>query len=291
MKKYLLIVLLLVAFLSAGACISSNPSQNLTDHPPMVSGNITVHFINVWMGESILIQSPTGKIMLIDAGDEDHGKVVSLYLKNLSITSLDVVVNSYPSEAYIGGMATILQDFNVKEFIDSGYSSDTRPDTSYTRMLSRIGAMKIPYRTVKTGDTIGFDPAVSVYVLNPQTVFSKTDYENSVVLKMIYGNTSFLYMGHVTGKRENIIAESAGHADILKVGSFGDSGSSGLAFLSQVKPTISIISALDMPQYNIPAVETIHDLKESGSKVYITYLNGTVKVTSDGKTYSVSSEK
>lgn len=291
MKKYLLIVLLLAAFLSAGACISSIPWQNSPDHSPQVSGIMTVHFINVGMGESILIESPSGKTMLINAGDEDHGKVVSSYLKNISITSLDVVVASDPSDAFIGGMATILQDFNVKEFIDSGYSSDTRPDTSSTRMLSRIGAMKIPYRTVESGDTIAFDPAVTVYVLNPQTVFSKIDYENSVVLKMIYGNTSFLYMGHVTGKRENIIAESAGHADILKVGSFGDSGSSGLAFLSKVKPTISIISALDMPQYNIPAVETIHDLKESGSKVYITYLNGTVKVTFDGKTHSVSSEK
>ena len=170
-------------------------------YSPQVSGIMTVHFINVGMGESILIESPSGKTMLINAGDEDHGKVVSSYLKNISITSLDVVVASDPSDAFIGGMATILQDFNVKEFIDSGYSSDTRPDTSSTRMLSRIGAMKIPYRTVESGDTIAFDPAVTVYVLNPQTVFSKIDYENSVVLKMIYGNTSFLYMGHVTGKK------------------------------------------------------------------------------------------
>jgi competence protein ComEC len=289
MKKYLLIVLLLVTFLSAGACISSNPSQNSSEHLPPVSGNITVHFINVGMGESILIESPSGKTMLINAGDEDHGKDVSSYLKNLSITSLDVVAASDQSDAFIGGMATILQDFNVKEFIDSGYSSDTRPDNSYTRMLSRIGAMKIPYRTVKTGDTIAFDPAVTVYVLNPQTVFSKIDYENSIVLKMIYGNTSFLFMGDVNGKRENMLAESVGHADILKVGFYGSS--SRPAFLSRVKPGVSIISALPLQQYNIPAVETIHDLKESGSKVYITYLNGTVKVASDGKTYSVSSEK
>jgi beta-lactamase superfamily II metal-dependent hydrolase len=289
MKKYLLIVLLLVAFLSTGACISSNPSQNSSDHPPKVSGNITVHFINVGMGESILIESPTGKTMLIDAGDEDHGKVVSSYLKNLSITSLDVVVNSYPSEAYIGGMATILQVFNVKEFIDSGNTFEMRPDGTYMRMRSLIDDKKIPFRTVKAGDILAFDPAVTVNVLNPQAISSDADGEDSVVLKMIYGNTSFLFMGNVNGKRENMLAESVGHADILKVGYYG--ASSGPAFLSRVKPGVSIISALDMPQYNIPAVETIHDLKESGSKVYITYLNGTVKVTSDGKTYSVSSEK
>ena len=142
MKKYLLIVLLLVVFLSAGACISSNPLQNSPDHPPKDSGNMTVHFINVWRVESILIQSPTGKIMLIDAGDEDHGKIVSLYLKNLSITSLDVVVNSYPSEAYIGKMATILQDFNVREFIGSGHSFDMRPDGTYMRKRSLIDGKK-----------------------------------------------------------------------------------------------------------------------------------------------------
>jgi beta-lactamase superfamily II metal-dependent hydrolase len=291
MKKYLLITLLLMALVSIVACISPVPSQNPSNNLYPASGIMTVHFINVWMGESILIQSPSGKTMLIDAGDEAHGKVVSSYLKNLSITSLDVVVNSYPGDAYIGGMTTVLQDFTVKEFIDSGHTFDPRPSSTYTHMRSFIDEKKIPFRTVKAGDTIAFDPAVTVNVLNPQVVISNASGEDSVVLKMTYGNISFLFMSDANGERENTLVQSVGHADILKVGSFGDSGSSGPEFLSHVKPGISVIAAGNLPLYNIPAVETIQNLKQSGSIVYITYLNGTVKVTTDGKTYSASSEK
>lgn len=291
MRKYLFIIFFLIVLLFSVACISSIPSLNSSVHPSPASGIMTVHFINVWMGESILIQSPSGKTMLIDAGDEAHGKVVSSYLKNLSITSLDVVVNSYPGDAYIGGMTTVLQDFTVKEFIDSGHTFDPRPDNTYTRMRSLIDQKKIPFRTVKTGDTIAFDPAVTINVLNPQAAISNYPGDDSVVLMMTYDNTSFLFMGDVNGKRERDLTESVGHADILKVGSYGDSGASGPVFLSKVKPGISVIAAGNAPEYNVPAVETIQNLKQSGSIVYITYLNGTVTVTSDGKTYSATSEK
>jgi competence protein ComEC len=289
MRKYLLIAFFLASLLSVAACLSSIPSLNTSVIVPPPPENLTVHFINVWVGESILIQSPSGKTMLINAGDEDHGKVVSSYLKNLSINSLDVVVASDPDDTKIGGMTTILQDINVKEFIDSGYSSDSRPHNTYTNMRSLVEEKKIPFRTVKAGDMIALDPAVTVNVLNPQSQFSKTANENSVVLKIIYGNTSFLFMGNVNTERENTIAEAAGHSDILKVGYYGHS--SEPAFLSLIKPGVSIIAAGYMPQYNIPDVDTIQRLRQSGSAVYITYLNGTVRVTTDGKTYSVTSEK
>ena len=126
-------------------------------------------------------------------------------------------------------------------------------------------------------------------MLNPQAISSNAAGEDSVVLKMTYDNTPFLFKGDVYGKRENTLAESVGYADILKVGNYGSS--SGPAFLSRVKPGVSIIAADNAPQYNIPAEETIQDLKESVSKVHITCLNGTGKITSNGKTYSASSEK
>jgi beta-lactamase superfamily II metal-dependent hydrolase len=254
----------------------------------MPAGNLTVHFIDVGTGDSELIQTPSGRTILIDAGDPDNGEFVADYLKNIGINTLDVVVASSPGNNKIGGMPWILSNFTVGDFLESGDTHNPTP--YYIPLLALIQQKNIPYRTVKTGDIISLDPAVKITVLNPQETMSNDSGKNSVVLKMTYGNISFLFMGDVWGEAETTIATSARHADILKVGYHGNSISTGLAFLSIVKPEVSVIGTnTDTFGHRSPA--TIQRLKDSGSVVYITDVNGTVKVMSDGNTYSVVTER
>jgi len=222
--------------------------------------------------------------MLIDAGTTNAGSTVSNYLKNLGITTLDIVIATHPHEDHIGGMATVLNNFKVNQFIDSGYPHTT---STYENMLNSIDKKNIPFQTVKTGDIIVFDPAISISVLNPQDSFMNDINANSVVLKLTYGKTSFLFMGDAATDVEDRIAGAALNVDILKVAHHGSSSSSGSAFLAKVTPAVSIIEVGAGNSYGYPAAATLSRLQQIGSKVYRTDLDGTIKVTSDGNSYNV----
>jgi len=308
--KYLLLIVLLVVILVTAGCISGNqntpvtPTQTtinaaITSNPQISlsetqsniqtsSGTLKVYFIDVGQGDSELIQTPSGKSMLIDAGDTNKGDVVTSLLRNKGVSSLDVVVASHPHEDHIGGMATVLNTLPVKQFIDSGYPHTT---STYENMLTLIDKKNIPFRTVTVGDTISLDPAVTINVLHPKDSFSTDINTNSVVIKMTYGKITFLFMGDATSGAESSVASTAQKIDILKVAHHGSSTSSGSSFVSVVRPAVSIIEVGSGNSYGHPAATTIQRLQSVGSQIYRTDIDGTILVTTDGNTYQVTTEK
>ena len=262
------------------------PAQTVTQSPTL--GKMTVSFIDVGQGDSELIQTPSGKVMLIDAGPTATESKVVKYLQDQGISTIDVVVATHPHEDHIGGMSAVLNGFAVKQFIDSGYPHTT---STYENMLNLIDKKNIPFKTVTNGDTISLDPAVSVQVLNPQATFSDDINQNAIVLKITYGKNTFLFTGDAGEPIENSYAGNAGHADILKVAHHGSSTSSGSSFLSKITPSISVIEVGAGNSYGHPTQATLSRLQQVGSKVYRTDLDGTITITSDGNTYSVNTAK
>ncbi|MFA5237587.1 MAG: ComEC/Rec2 family competence protein, partial [Methanoregula sp.] len=256
-------------------------SQIQTTSPTQVSssGKMVVHYINVGQGDSELIQFPSGKTMLIDAAS-----TVPNYLRQQGLSSIDVVVATHPHEDHIGGMVAVLDNFAVKQFIDSG-----TPDTTSTfeKMLTTIDQNNIPFKTVKTGDIISLDPAVSIQVLNPSVLVTDDYNQNSIVLKMTYGKVTYLFTGDGEEPVEEQYANSVGHVDILKVAHHGSCTSSSSAFLDAVRPDVSVISVGAHNDYGHPCAATTGRLEQVGSKVYRTDQDGTIIITSDGNTYSV----
>lgn len=252
------------------------------------AGTMMVSYIDVGQGDSELIQTPSGKIMLIDAGPTDAGQKVENFLRNQKISTIDIVVATHPHEDHIGGMSTILNSFSVKQFIDSGYPHTT---STYEGMLNLIDQKNISFRTVNSGDTFLIDPAISIQVLNPQATFFDDINQNSIVLKMTYGTVSFLFTGDAGSSAESIYTNAAGHADVLKVAHHGSSTSTGEFFLSKVTPMVSIIEVGSGNPYGHPADATIQRLRLIGSTIYRTDLHGTIQITCDGNTYHVITEK
>ncbi|WP_321419941.1 lamin tail domain-containing protein [uncultured Methanomethylovorans sp.] len=259
-----------------------------TSLAPTQNGNLTVHFIEVGQGDSIFIEY-AGKNMLIDAGENNMGSTVSALLKEHGASSLNYVVATHPHADHIGGLLTILNEYPVGQFIDSGY-----PHTSqtYEDMLTTIDTKNIPFHIAERGENIDLDPGIEIQVLNSGKEQYEDLNENSVVLKIIDKDVSFLLMGDAGLETEASIM-AAGYevdADILKVGHHASTSGSGQSFISAVSPEISIIEVGADNEYGHPHAETLQRLL-SVSTVYRTDDHGTITVTTDGSTYTVTTKK
>jgi len=250
--------------------------------------NLTVHFLDVDQGDSILLEID-GKSMLVDAGESDQGKVVTAYLQDQGISTLDYVVATHPHSDHIGGMNEILNNFQVEHFVDSGYPHTSK---TYENMLTTIDQKNIPFQVAQAGQKIDFDPAVDIEVLNPAKTYSEDLNENSVVLKVTYGTTSFLLMGDAGLETEEDIMKAGYNvdSDILKIGHHASRSGSGASFISAVSPEVSVIEVGAGNDYGHPHAEILERLQKA-SKVYRTDLDGAITVTTDGSTYTVTTEK
>jgi competence protein ComEC len=241
-----------------------------------------VQFINVGQGDCTLV-TIGDKAMLIDGGPYDAGPTVVSYLEKSGIDSIDVLIATHPHEDHIGGLLAVLDDIPVKQVIDSGLVSSTPTYRSY---LELIDQKDIPYQIVERGDTIGFDPEVTVEVLSPPPgmVGNKSDEDyindNSLALKITYNGLTFLLMGDTGFDAENSLLASGIDlkSDVLKVGHHGTRYSTGREFLAQVDPELSIID-VGVNDYGYPKADTLNRLEASGSGVMRTDLDGNIVIT------------
>nr|WP_048171952.1 lamin tail domain-containing protein [Methanosarcina sp. 2.H.A.1B.4] len=267
--------------------------NNLADNNPANGGNptdenLTVHFLDVGQGDSILLEY-NGKAMLVDAGERNQGSGVSAYLHEHDISGIDYVVATHPHADHIGGMDEVLSSFQVEHFIDSGFPHTSK---TYENMLTTIDKKNIPFEVAEKGKEIEFDPAVDVEVLNPGPEYSDELNENSVVLKVSYGEVSFLLMGDAGLETEENLMNTGYDldSDILKVGHHASRSGSGGAFISVVSPEISVIEVGAGNDYGHPHPEILERLQKV-SRVYRTDLDGSITVTTDGSAYTVTAQK
>ncbi|EFI67538.1 Beta-lactamase-like protein [Lysinibacillus fusiformis ZC1] len=281
MKK--IIVLLLCIFLLAG-CNETVKTEKI----PVTSGHeMQVHFIDVGQGDSILIESPSGKTMLIDGGVKGAGQQIVSYLKELGINKLDIVVATHPDADHIGGLIPVLDNMTIEQFYDSG---KVHTSQTFEEMLTRIDEKNIPYHVPKIGDDIEFDKEVNVKVLNANDQATDNN-DASIVLKMTYGNVSFLLTGDAGVALEKEMLQYDVEATVLKAGHHGSNTSSSEEFIQAVKPKVAILSYGEDNKYGHPHAEIVDRLQAIGSKIYATADLGTITVSTDGVNYTVNGKE
>ncbi|MGE7600708.1 MBL fold metallo-hydrolase [Lysinibacillus fusiformis] len=281
MKK--LIVVLLCIFLLAGCTEAVK-----TEQVPVTAGHeMRVHFIDVGQGDSILIESPNGKTMLIDGGVKGAGQQVVSYLKELGVNKLDQVVATHPDADHIGGLIPVLQTIPIEQFYDSG---KVHTSQTFEEMLMAIDQKNIPYYVPKTGGLIEFDKDVTVKVLNANEHATDNN-DASIVLKVAYGNVSFLLTGDAGIALEKEMMQNDVTATILKAGHHGSNTSSSEEFIRAVKPEVTILSYGEDNKYGHPHAEVVDRLQAMGSNIYATAESGTIIVATDGVNYTVNGKE
>lgn len=266
---------------------SNNSNINYPSSNSSLYENLTVYFIDVGQGDSILI-TYANKSILMDAGEREMGTKVEEYLRLKNISTIDYVIATHPHSDHIGGLPIILNRFKVNNFIDSGY-----PHTSntYQTMLRTVDKNNIPYHIAQRGEFINFDKNITVEILNPTINYSKNINENSIILKITNDQVSFLFMSDAGIPTENSLLQDNYdvNANILKIGHHGSYSSSGTKFLKSVSPEICIIEVGADNEYGLPHKEVLEKLQKT-SKIYRTDYNGTIMVTTDGKYYTIEKD-
>ena len=248
---------------------------------------MNVHFIDVGQGDSIFIQSPNGKTMLIDGGTASGGDKVVAHLKSLSVSTIDYVVATHPDADHIGGLIDVFAAFKVNNFVHSG---KTHTSATFEKLLTAVineGSTNIE---PNTGDTIPLDSTIKIQVLHANKYASDNN-DASLVLKLTYGNVSFMLMGDASKEIETQIASKYNvSAQILKAGHHGSNTSSGLSFMQKVNPKAVILSYGEDNSYGHPHSEVLANIKNIGATAYGTAVSGSVIVTTDSVTYSVNAK-
>ena len=260
------------------------PAQQPPEKP---ATNLKVHFIDVGQGDCILIEDGTSA-MLIDAGNPENGPGIVSYIKNLGTQKLNFVLATHPHADHIGGMADVINAFDVEKIIMPKATHTTRTFENLLLTIQNKGlkiTAPVPGTEYKLGDA-------SFTILAPNSSSYKDLNDYSVVIKLKYGSTSFLFTGDAEAVSENEIL-ARGYdvkANVLKVGHHGSTSSTTERFLDAVSPRYAVICVGANNQYGHPAPETLSKLAERGIKIYRTDEAGTIVATSDGKSISFNKQ-
>lgn len=275
-----------VIILGGSAVVSDTVANKI------VSGkeDLKVSFIDVGQADSILIQTPGGKNMLIDAGNNDDGSKVVSYLQNMGITQLDIIAGTHPHEDHIGGLDTIINMFKIGKIYMPKVTSTTQ---TFKNVITAINNKGMTITTPIPGTTVDLDPDVNLEILAPNGG-SYEDLNNySIVFKLTYGSKSFLFTGDAEGISENEMLSKGYNlkADVLKVGHHGSNSSTTNEFLSAVSPRYAVISVGKDNSYGHPAQTTLDKLKNAGVNVYRTDISGNIVAICDGTNITFSTQK
>lgn len=281
------IVLGIIALILVGAFSSGDDINLAADYENNIvqeeKDGVEVHFIDVGQADCILVKEKD-KSMLIDAGNNDDGKEIVSYIKDLGINKIDYLIATHAHEDHIGGIDNVIEAFEIGKMFMPEKMTTTK---TFEEVLDSVEEKDVYLETPEIGDIFYINDA-KCEVMSIDSNAEELN-QTSIVIQMNYGSNSFLFMGDAETANEN--ARNWNDIDVLKVGHHGSNSSSSERFLNQVKPEISIIQVGEDNKYNLPTSKTLNKLEKINSKIYRNDLNGNIILNSNGIDIEIKTDR
>jgi competence protein ComEC len=244
---------------------------------------LTLHFLDVGQGDAVVIRTPAGRWVLVDAGPADERmdagrRVVAPFLLRAGARRLDAALISHAHADHVGGLPAVLERVQASLVLEPGMPA---PDASYARFLEWASVRGQPWRPARRGDRLELD-GVSLAVLHPDTAWSWWGLdlnENSLVVRVEWGRFAALLTGDAGFPAESLLAGRLGRVDLLKVGHHGSRGSTSERLLAETAPGVAVISAGRRNRHGHPAPAALARLAGAGTRVFRTDRDGSIRVT------------
>ena len=263
----------------------------------MHAGQLEVSFLDVGQGDAAFIETPGGHQILVDGGP-DGDLMMRLIGERMPFMdrTLELVVLTHGHSDHVSGLTEALRRFEVERVVHRMTDLEGHAYDAWHIAVEREGAEVLEARR---GQSITTDDGVLIQVVGPpETLLRGTasDVDNaSVVVRLVYGNVSFLLTGDMFAEGERALAASGTSidSDVLKVGHHGSRSSSSEAFLAAVSPAIAVISAGEGNGFGHPHAETLEALRRwvPDAGLLVTKDSGTLKVSTDGERLWVGTER
>lgn len=257
---------------------TSPSTSTITTPVSSVSSKMTVHFLDVDQAAATLLQIGD-KTMIVDGGDRDKSSFVVAYLKKLGISQVDVMIATHYDADHINGLVGVLNVFPVKQVYDANYTTDTRVFNSFK---SYIKDNNIPEAIPGIKQKIQVGDATVTFIAPRQYGHSEGN-DDSICIKVQFGETSFVIMGDPSADAEQQILTQDLSADVFYASHHGSNGSNSKTLLANVSPKYVVISCGEDNSYGHPGDNTLSRIRNTGAELFRTDKQGTIIATSDGE--------
>lgn len=252
---------------------------------PSETGALEVVALDVGQGDSIFLQSTSGKTMLIDAGESKAFDAIDDFLQLRGVSKLDMVIATHPHSDHIGGMRQIIKKYDISRFYMPEVAHTT---VTYEKMLAALDDRGVEVRFLNADAYLPWDDDVEISVLSPLKGVEYNDLNDwSAIIRVKFGDTAILFTGDAEANAERLALNAYGaqalEADVLKLGHHGSSTSTGNAFLDAVNPRYAIASLGADNDYGHPHQETLQKLKDAGIELFRTDKNGNIRILLTGR--------
>lgn len=286
LKKYSLYFIITLAVL-AYVFFSYLPNSGISAPK---EGEAAMYAIDVGEADCTLFVMPDGKNILIDAAGTDDYYTILTVLNELEIRKIDVLVLTHPHMDHMGSMARIISSYDIGGLFMPDAASDSE---EFENILAEAKKKGVAPSLVSAGSVI-YNGEYKISVLSPEDKDYGDENLFSAVIRIDFGNTSFIVTGDAETANEKAMIERYGdslQADVLRIAHHGADTSSSYEFLEAVSPKYAVISVGADNIYGHPSKTVTDNIKKLGIQSFRTDTDGTVTFISDGEGIRVVCEK